>query len=247
MKKHWRCVVIAATVFLGSELSGCANTKRFYSDIDVVHLHANTLSPRDRNAIREALVAEGFTVKTRENPSPFEENTLIYHPFIGVERQLERIRLALDSTEYVTENLQVRQAKNHHYTPGHVGLYLKAEHAETPSNEAALPEIPFNLTDAEFVSRGCESTYILEFYHDATATILAINGDAPLATLKWMDTEDKVTLSSDQITHRYQKHLDTRREGPDITFSISLRPESKTTSPYGCEYRGRMTAHRLNH
>lgn len=244
--RTWRWQGIAAFALLGAALSGCAGHKPAPADTDVVHLHASTLSPRDQTAIRNALSAEGFKVVVRDNSSPFADNTLIYHPVLGYEGRIERIRVALDTTEYAAKDLYARQARNHHYTPGHVGLYLRAEGAEPPNENEVLAEIPFNLTDAEFTSRTCDSTYILEFAHDGTVVVFDIKGDDPLARLRWTEAGDRVTLRSGMTSHHYEKSISATHDGPKAVMSIVLTPEDEGAGPYGCEFQGRTHAQRLN-
>lgn len=244
-KNFWLYILLATTVFLGVKLSGCTGNKTTPGHIEIVHLHANSLSHSERKSVHDALVAEGFNVKLRNNPSPFNANTLIYNPYIGFERDLDKIRLALKKTEQAAEDLHVREAKNHHYTSHNIGLYLNSA-STLPGQEEVLPDVPFNLTDFEFVSRDCESTYILEFYHDGKADVLGMHSDTPLATIEWTDTEGRVTLKSQEKIYKYNKTLNTKRNGANITFFIILSTDRNPTNIFGCEYQGRMTAHRLN-
>lgn len=238
-EEHRPHLAILLFAWLGLALLGCASPSG--QDAALVHLHVDTLSSSEQIAIRDALREEGFTVKLRDNHIPFDVNTLIYSPFIGVENHLERIGFAMNAAGYMPDDLILRQARNHHYTPGHFGLYLRGEQANAPEEEAVLEDIPFNLPDAEFVSEECESRNIMEFAHDGTVAVAHIDDDTP-ETLQWTEANNEVTLKSGRTAYRYDKIIDIQRDTTEITFLISLRPIGEYTSLYGCEYLGRTNA-----
>jgi len=244
LKRNWlriyMIMVAALVIFL---ISGCSGKRTADSGAGVIHLHADTLSQGDRTTLSDALAAEGFTVKLRDNPSPFEANTLIYQPSVDFWYQLEKIRLALDNTEHSADDLYLQQAKNHFYTDGHLGLYIHLEHAEPPSEEEVLLEVPLNLTDVDFASHDCKDNYILEFYHDGTVKVFDFQSDEPIVTLAWAKSGEEVTLQSEGSAYRYEKSMDTIREESGVVFSLSLSPTGEYTGLYGCEYRGRSGQH----
>jgi len=237
-KTRWTYVTILVLGWLGiALLSGCVGPSG--PDVSVVHLHADTMSRSERIALRNALRKEGFAVKLRDNPTPFEVNTLIYSPFIGSENHIERARLAMSSAGYAPKDLILRQAKNHHYTPGHLGLYMVGDQAEVASGaQAALEEVPFNLPDAEFWSHECESLYFMEFSHDGAVAVAHIDDETP-EVLGWSEVDNSVTLTSDKATYSYEKIIDTSRDGERVTFSILLMPTEEHPGLYGCDYLGR--------
>ena len=242
-KKRWPYVFILTLGWLGVALSGCMTAPA--QDVALVHLHADTLPRSERIAIRDALKKHGFVVKFRDNHIPFEANTLIFSPSSAFEKQLEQIHRVLDAAGYAPDNLVIRQARNHLYTPGHFGLYLRSEQTSTPSEKIALPEVPFNLPDTEFTSRECESLYTMDFDHDGTVAVAHIEHDTP-EVLKWAEAGSEVTLTSGKTTYRYQKTINTNHDGAEITLSIMLTPVEENTGFYGCQYLGRTHAVALN-
>lgn len=211
----------------------------------LVHLYVTGESTNQKDALVTLLGESDFKVKEFHASMPELEdgNYIVYYPDRTTDETTEAINRALRQIGLPEgQSIPFRIGYgfgSHEYTKGNVGLYLVKKSSSSNSRKSidSLPdEEAIEFTEEEFGSKGCNESFILDFYEDGKAYFIHENSLKKYSEGKWRFDGSVLTIKKLFNVSKFEVEKRMISLGGNSIPVIDLIPMDNKNAPFSCTY-----------